>query len=151
MWQSFPESIKLFIDFSVQLVAVLEKSIYRKLDREVNPYKKVATFASFFCVHSSMCAPFLFISDEHIFKLPTAANIYLFGFILTKCKYIYRSFQKILTKLQRSVAINLLVRSLVKEPNVQFHTLVIKRLGEKSILKIFELNIFDFERFLQFF
>ena len=32
-----------------------------------NPYKKVATFASFFCVHSR-CPPFLFISDEHIVK-----------------------------------------------------------------------------------
>ena len=35
--------------------------------REVNPYKKSVTFASFFCVHSpSRCPPFLFIFDEHI-------------------------------------------------------------------------------------
>ena len=38
--------------------------------REVNPYKKVDTFASFFCVHSSIKVStfFFFISDDHIFK-----------------------------------------------------------------------------------
>ena len=37
--------------------------------QEVNPYKKVATFASFFCVHSSIKVSTLsFFSDEHIVK-----------------------------------------------------------------------------------